>query len=50
MLPLPGGGENPTHSPNRKHTGSRFRVRNGIDDGHGKEKEKPNHPKPNWVS
>lgn len=46
MLPLPGGGKNPTHAPNRKHGGSQFRVSNGIN-GRGK---KSDPPIPNWVS
>lgn len=40
-------GENPTHSPNKKHIGSRFRVRNGIDNSNEKNS---NHSKPNWAS
>lgn len=32
-------GKNPTHSPNKKHIGSRFRVRNGVNNGN--EKFKP---------
>jgi len=52
MLPLPGGGKSPTHSPNRKHRGSPFRVGHGIN-SHEKKKEKKkksNPPIPNkWV-
>lgn len=33
-------GENPTHSPNKTHVGSQFRVRNGIDNSSGKKKKK----------
>ena len=37
-LPLPSGRENPTRSPNRSHTGSRFRVRDGTEDSNGGKK------------
>ena len=45
VLPFPGGRENPTRSPNRTHTGSWFRVRNGIEDSNGGKKNIP--PKTN---
>ena len=48
VLPFPGGRENPTRSPNRTHTGSWFRVRNGIEDSNGGKKHSSQN-KRGWV-
>lgn len=42
-------GENPTHSPNRKHSGSQFRLRNGIHGNEKKKKIQSSHTQLGWV-